>query len=148
MPEAMKSVKRTTSGSSDRPIRLGALTIRSRLIECYRNLYFDPLPDMDAKQQVNRITKNMIESVLVSSMKDIYLTNDPRLTYDATLAELTSVEELMRTMMEDNQIHADVIAKLWQVYSRRIPSFCETAHLDAMEQVQISHFRRPNVVAL
>ena len=28
-----------------------------------RNLYFDPLPDMEPKQQVNRIAKNMIESV-------------------------------------------------------------------------------------
>jgi hypothetical protein len=40
-----------------------------------------------------------------------------RLTYDATLAELTSLEEMMRSMMDDGQIHPDVIAKLWQVYS-------------------------------
>ena len=40
-----------------------------------------------------------------------------RLTYDATLAELTSLEEMMRSMMDDGQIHSDVIAKLWQVYS-------------------------------
>lgn len=37
--------------------------IRSRLLECYRSLYFDPIPDMEAKQQVNRIAKNMIEYV-------------------------------------------------------------------------------------
>ena len=37
--------------------------IRSRLIECYRSLYFDPLPDMVPKQQVNRIAKNMIQYV-------------------------------------------------------------------------------------
>ena len=35
--------------------------VRSRLLECYRSLYFDPLPDMEPKQQVNRIAKNMIE---------------------------------------------------------------------------------------
>ncbi len=40
-----------------------------------------------------------------------------RLTYGSTLAELTSLEEMMRIMMDDNQIHSDVIAKLWQVYS-------------------------------
>lgn len=74
--------------------------VRSRLLECYRMLYFDPLPDMEPKQQVNRIAKNMIE-----------------LTYEATLAELTSLEEMMRIMMEDGQIHYDVINKLWQVYS-------------------------------
>lgn len=40
--------------------------IRPRLLECYRTLYFDPLPDMEPKQQVNRIAKNMIECVFVS----------------------------------------------------------------------------------
>jgi condensin complex subunit 1 len=39
------------------------------------------------------------------------------LTYDATLAELTSLEEMMRYMMDDDQIHSDVANKLWQVYS-------------------------------
>lgn len=43
--------------------------IRSRLLECYRNLYFDPLPDMEPKQQVNRIAKNMIEWVIQCSLK-------------------------------------------------------------------------------
>ncbi|KIK92248.1 hypothetical protein PAXRUDRAFT_830137 [Paxillus rubicundulus Ve08.2h10] len=74
--------------------------VRSRLLECYRNLYFDPLPDMEPKQQVNRISKNMIE-----------------LTYDATLAELTSLEEMMKLMMEEDHIHHDIVNKLWQVYS-------------------------------
>ena len=37
--------------------------VRSRLLECYRSLYFDVLPDMEPKQQVNRIAKNMIECV-------------------------------------------------------------------------------------
>jgi condensin complex subunit 1 len=40
-----------------------------------------------------------------------------RRTYHATLAELTSLEELMRTMMVDGGVHNDVINKLWQVYS-------------------------------
>ncbi|KAG6819862.1 hypothetical protein H0H93_007948, partial [Arthromyces matolae] len=74
--------------------------IRSRLLECYQNIYFDPLPDLTPKEQVNRIAKNMIE-----------------LTYDATLAELTSLEEMMRIMMDENQIHPDILSKLWQVYS-------------------------------
>ncbi|KAG5636043.1 hypothetical protein H0H81_009267 [Sphagnurus paluster] len=80
--------------------------IRSRLLECYRSLYFEPLADntMSAKDQVNRIAKNMIEQ-----------------TYDATLAELTSLEEMMRIMMDDNQVHNDIIAKLWQVYSTSKP---------------------------
>ncbi|WVR03312.1 hypothetical protein IAU60_000303 [Kwoniella sp. DSM 27419] len=74
--------------------------IRANLIECYRSLYFDVVPDLAPKQQVNRIAKNMIER-----------------TYGATLAELTSLEELMRTMMVDGGVHNDVVNKLWQVYS-------------------------------
>ena len=35
--------------------------IRSRLLECYRSIYFEPLEGLDAKQQVNRVAKNMIE---------------------------------------------------------------------------------------
>ncbi|KIM60515.1 hypothetical protein SCLCIDRAFT_1216792 [Scleroderma citrinum Foug A] len=78
--------------------------VRSRLLECYRSLYFDPLPDLEPKQQVNRIAKNMIE-----------------LTYDASLAELTSLEEMMKIMMEEDQVHHDIINKLWQVYSSTKP---------------------------
>lgn len=41
-----------------------------------------------------------------------------RLTYGATLAELTSLEEMTRILMESGQVHVDVIKKLWQVYSK------------------------------
>ena len=41
-----------------------------------------------------------------------------RRTYGATLAELTSLEEMMRTMMADGGVHNDVVNKLWQVYSQ------------------------------
>ncbi|KAG5641739.1 hypothetical protein DXG03_004311 [Asterophora parasitica] len=76
--------------------------IRSRLLDCYKSLYFEPVADntMTAKEQVNRIAKNMIEQ-----------------TYDATLAELTSLEEMMRIMMDEGHVHHDIISKLWQVYS-------------------------------
>jgi condensin complex subunit 1 len=35
--------------------------IRARVIECYKSLYFDAVPDLSPKQQVSRIAKNMIE---------------------------------------------------------------------------------------
>lgn len=44
----------------------------------------------------------------------------PRLTYDATLAELTSLEQLMSVMMADGAVHQDVINKLWNVYSESL----------------------------
>lgn len=96
--------------------------IRQRLLECYRNLYFDPIAGLDAKEQINRIAKNLIECVYVPpslrpfSIQPQFFSVDRR-TYEATLAELTSLEEMMRIMMEENHIHHDVIAKLWQVYS-------------------------------
>ena len=37
--------------------------IRSRLLECYRHLYFEAIPDASPKEQVNRIAKNMVEYV-------------------------------------------------------------------------------------
>ncbi|KAF7327571.1 Condensin complex subunit 1 [Mycena kentingensis (nom. inval.)] len=81
--------------------------IRQRLLECYKYLYFDPVPDLEPRKQVQRITKNMIER-----------------TTGATLAELTSLEEMMRIMMEDDQVHPDIINQLWKVYStdRTIPA--------------------------
>lgn len=50
--------------------------IRSRLLECYRSLYFDPLPDLEPKQQINRIAKNMIEYILANLVCDWTLTNN------------------------------------------------------------------------
>ena len=35
--------------------------IRQRLLECYRFLYFDPIADLEPKDQVNRIAKNLVE---------------------------------------------------------------------------------------
>jgi condensin complex subunit 1 len=99
--------------------------VRSRLLECYRNLYFDALPDLEPMQQVNRIAKNMIECVWLLRYESRYylLTDGYRLTYDATLAELTSLEEMMRFMMDEDQIPPDVVNKLWQAYSKYVITF-------------------------
>ncbi|TFK21598.1 hypothetical protein FA15DRAFT_672413 [Coprinopsis marcescibilis] len=82
--------------------------IRQKLLECYKHIYFEPLadPNMDAKAQVARIAKNLVER-----------------TYEATLAELTSLEEMLRIMMEEDSIHTDIISKLWQIYqsTRQLP---------------------------
>jgi condensin complex subunit 1 len=37
--------------------------IRSRLIECYSQLYFDPQPDLSGKDNVKKVVQNVIESV-------------------------------------------------------------------------------------
>ncbi|TKY85661.1 hypothetical protein EX895_005201 [Sporisorium graminicola] len=74
--------------------------VRSRLIEVYRALYFDARADLSGKENVVRIAKNMIER-----------------TFGATLAELTSLEEMLKTMQIENYVHPEVVNKLWAVYS-------------------------------
>lgn len=46
-------------------------SIRGNLIEVYRSLYFDVVPDLTPKQQVNRIAKNMIEWVSISFLANL-----------------------------------------------------------------------------
>ncbi|KAH9912294.1 non-SMC mitotic condensation complex subunit 1-domain-containing protein [Epithele typhae] len=93
--------------------------IKLRLLECYRSMFFEPVLNLEPKQQVNRIAKNMIEYVSVAHplLPIAESARCARLTYHATLAELTSLEEMMRQLMEEDRIHGDVVAKLWQVYS-------------------------------
>ncbi|CAG8435255.1 1824_t:CDS:10 [Scutellospora calospora] len=74
--------------------------IRKHLIESYHKLYIETDASLSDKEAVNTVTKNLIS-----------------LTYNATLAELTSLEQLMSTMMAEELISNDVIARLWSVYS-------------------------------
>lgn len=93
--------------------------IRQKLLECYKQLYFDPVVDLEPRKQVSRIAKNLIEWVLVILvLRHIDADHSTtRRTYEATLAELTSLEEMVRIMMEEEYIHPDITSKLWQIYS-------------------------------
>ncbi|KAK4520610.1 uncharacterized protein ATC70_006488 [Mucor velutinosus] len=73
--------------------------IKMKLIKCYSNLYLDRDAKLSRQANVNRIAKNLIQ-----------------LTYDTTLAELTSLEQLLSLLMAENKIAVDVIQKLWSVY--------------------------------
>lgn len=74
--------------------------IRSRLIEVYRALYFDPDPDAARSENIVRIARNMVE-----------------LTYGATLAELTSLEQLLSIMQGEGLVPPAVVDTLWDVFS-------------------------------
>lgn len=74
--------------------------VRSRLIEVYRALYFDPYPELSHAENVARISRNMIER-----------------TFGATLAELTSLEQLFALMHTERLVAPAVIDKLWDVYA-------------------------------
>lgn len=83
-----------TKGNSDE-----GKGVQTHLIECYKRLFFEAPDSFSANDAANYIARNMIS-----------------LTFGATLAELTSLEQLLSTMMKQGMISDIVIAKLWQVY--------------------------------
>ncbi|KAL9624237.1 MAG: hypothetical protein Q9160_001484 [Pyrenula sp. 1 TL-2023] len=83
-----------TKGNSDE-----GKGVQSHLIDCYKGLFFDAPDSFNANDAANFIARNMIS-----------------LTFGATPAELTSLEQLLSTMMKAGHITDLVISKLWQVY--------------------------------
>ncbi|KAI8321325.1 hypothetical protein GQ54DRAFT_298067 [Martensiomyces pterosporus] len=73
--------------------------VRAKLLDSYMQLYLAPSERLSAAENTSRITRNLIS-----------------LTFGATLAELTSLEELIRTLMEEGLISAAVVSKLRSVY--------------------------------
>lgn len=83
-----------TKGNSDE-----GKGVQTHLIESYKGLFFDAPDSFSANDAANYVARNMIS-----------------LTFGATPAELTSLEQLLSTMMKDNLINELVVQKLWQVY--------------------------------
>jgi condensin complex subunit 1 len=83
-----------TKGNSDE-----GKGVQNHLIDCYKTLFFEAPDSFSANDAANYIARNMIS-----------------LTFGATPAELTSLEQLLSTMMKAGHISDLVVAKLWQVY--------------------------------
>lgn len=83
-----------TKGNSDE-----GKGVQTHLIDCYKGLFFDAPDSFNENDGSNYIARNMIS-----------------LTFGATPAELTSLEQLLSTMMKAGHVSELVIAKLWQVY--------------------------------
>ncbi|KAK4903329.1 condensin complex non-SMC subunit Cnd1 [Elasticomyces elasticus] len=83
-----------TKGNSDE-----GKGVQTHLIECYKGLFFDAPGNFSANDAANYVARNMIS-----------------LTFGATPAELTSLEQLLATMMKEKCVSELVIQKLWQVY--------------------------------
>ncbi|EPQ62981.1 Bgt-1444 [Blumeria graminis f. sp. tritici] len=83
-----------TKGNSDE-----GKAVQNHLIECYNRLFFEAPDVYSSNDAANYIARNMIS-----------------LTFGATPAELTSLEQLLNNMMDSNYISDLVISKLWQVY--------------------------------
>ncbi|KAG0090671.1 Condensin complex subunit [Podila epicladia] len=86
-----------------------AKSVRARLMECYWQIYLAPDDNLTEKENTALIARNLVS-----------------LTYGSTLAELTSLEQLLSTIISDSvnagseiTISDEVIEKLWQVYSHQ-----------------------------
>ncbi|KZV63967.1 ARM repeat-containing protein, partial [Peniophora sp. CONT] len=81
--------------------------VRTRLIATYESIYFRPQKLVEQRKVAKEIAKQLIV-----------------LTYSMSLAELTSLEELLRQMMDEDRVHADIIETLWLVYEdkRALPA--------------------------
>lgn len=73
--------------------------VQNHLIDNYKGLFFDAPEIFSANDAANFVARNMIS-----------------LTFGATPAELTSLEQLLSTMFKSGHISELVVAKLWQVY--------------------------------
>ncbi|KAK4613714.1 Condensin complex subunit 1 [Fulvia fulva] len=83
-----------TKGNSDE-----GKGVQTHLIDCYRGLFFTAPTDYSPPNAAQYVARNMMS-----------------LTYGATPAELTSLEQLLATMMREKAINDLVIGKLWSVY--------------------------------
>ncbi|KAI9686719.1 MAG: Condensin complex subunit [Bathelium mastoideum] len=83
-----------TKGNSDE-----GKGVQTHLIECYKGLFFDAPDQFSANDAANYVARNMIS-----------------LTFGGSPAELTSLEQLLATMMKQELISEAVVEKLWQVY--------------------------------
>ena len=83
-----------TKGNSDE-----GKGVQTHLIDCYKGLFFDAPDSFSENDAANYIARNMIS-----------------LTFGATAAELTSLEQLLSTMMKAGHVLDLVVTKLWQVY--------------------------------
>ncbi|RMZ84271.1 hypothetical protein DV738_g765, partial [Chaetothyriales sp. CBS 135597] len=83
-----------TKGNSDE-----GKGVQTHLIDCYKGLFFDAPEPLNANDTANFIARNMIS-----------------LTFGASPAELTSLEQLLSTMFKAGHISQLVVTKLWQIY--------------------------------
>jgi condensin complex subunit 1 len=83
-----------TKGNSDE-----GKGVQSHLIDCYKGLFFDAPESFNGNDAANFIARNMIS-----------------LTFGASPAELTSLEQLLSTMVKSGHVSELVTNKLWQVY--------------------------------
>jgi condensin complex subunit 1 len=113
-----------TKGNSDE-----GKGVQSHLIDCYKGLFFDAPDSFSSNDAANYIARNMIS-----------------LTFGATPAELTSLEQLLSTMTKSGHVSELVITKLWQVYGVQKKEISKTQRRGAIIVLGMLSMADPDVV--
>ncbi|EAA62991.1 hypothetical protein AN3451.2 [Aspergillus nidulans FGSC A4] len=113
-----------TKGNSDE-----GKGVQTHLIDCYKGLFFEAPDTFSPNDAANYIARNMLS-----------------LTFGATPAELTCLEQLLSTMMRAGHISDAVIAKLWQVYGVQKKEISRTQRRGAIIVLGMIALADPEIV--
>jgi condensin complex subunit 1 len=114
-----------TKGNSDE-----GKGVQTHLIECYKGLFFEAPDTFSANDAANYVARSMIS-----------------LTFGATPAELTSLEQLLCSMMKAGHISELVLSKLWQVYGVRKKEISKNQRRGAIIVLGMLALADPQIVA-
>ena len=113
-----------TKGNSDE-----GKGVQSHLTDCYKSIFFDAPDTFNQNDAANYVARNMIS-----------------LTYGASVAELTSLEQLLSSMMKGELISDIVVAKLWQIYSVQRREISKTQRRGAILVLSMLAVAKPDIV--
>ena len=113
-----------TKGNSDE-----GKGVQTHLIECYKSIFFSAPDSFSQNDAANFIARNMIS-----------------LTFGASVSELTSLEQLLCTMMKDKLVSDLVIGKLWQVYGVQRKEISKTQRRGAILVLSMLATADPGIV--
>lgn len=113
-----------TKGNSDE-----GKGVQTHLVECYKNMFFDAPDSFNPNDAANYVARNMIS-----------------LTFGSTLSELTSLEQLLSTMMKSGLISDMVIGKLWQVYGIQKKEISKSQRRGAIVVLSMLALSKPEIM--
>lgn len=113
-----------TKGNSDE-----GKGVQTHLIDCYRGLFFGAPDSFSENDAANYVARNMIS-----------------LTFGATPAELTSLEQLLSTMVKAEHVSDLVITKLWQVYGVQKQEISKSQRRGAIIVLGMLAMAEPDIV--
>ena len=113
-----------TKGNSDE-----GKGVQTHLIESYKGLFFDAPDSFSGNDAANYVARNMIS-----------------LTFGATPAELTSLEQLLSTMMKQGLVNEAVVQKLWSVYGIQVKEISKNQRRGAIIVLGMLAVAQPDIV--